>query len=381
MAPRDRGETHRTATPLELFFDLCFVVAVAQAAGRLHHAEAEAHIASGLLGYVMVFFAIWWAWMNFTWFASAYDTDDVPYRLLTLLQMAGVLVLAAGVPAGLTEYDFTIVTLGYVLMRIAQVGQWLRAAREHPEGRAATFRYAIGISLVQLGWLLRLLLPKPFDEVGFLVLALCELAIPIWAEGHGRVTTWHPVHIRERYGLFTIIVLGEVVLASSTAVQSGLTEFGFSMRLLVVATGGMVVVFSLWWMYFAGAETPLRSQRIALVWGYGHALVFGSIAAVGAGLEVAVDEAAGAGNVSQRASALTVAVPLVAFVLVLAALHRFTGALGSEHLAVVGAGAVVLLTTAFVAPLFGIAATVAVLGLVLAGTVAGNIVLLARRGA
>ena len=81
MTARSPHETHRVATPLELFFDLVFVVAIAQAAGGLHHAIADGHALEGLIGYLMVFFAIWWAWMNFTWFASAYDCDDVPYRL------------------------------------------------------------------------------------------------------------------------------------------------------------------------------------------------------------------------------------------------------------------------------------------------------------
>jgi len=76
MTARSMDESHRVATPLELFFDLCFVVAVSLAASGLHHALAEEHFGAGLLRYAMVFFAIWWAWMNFTWFASAYDTDD-----------------------------------------------------------------------------------------------------------------------------------------------------------------------------------------------------------------------------------------------------------------------------------------------------------------
>jgi len=67
MTPRSPHEAHRTATPLELFFDLVFVVAIAQAAAELHHAVSEAHAVQGLMGYLMVFFAIWWAWMNFTW--------------------------------------------------------------------------------------------------------------------------------------------------------------------------------------------------------------------------------------------------------------------------------------------------------------------------
>src|ERR1700754_4589452 len=182
MLARDAGERHRVATPLELLFDLTFVVAVAAAAAQLAHAIAEDHAAEGLLGYLMVFFAIWWAWMNFTWFASAYDVDDVPYRLLTLVQMAGALILAAGVPAALNDYDFTAVTVGYAVMRIPMVVQWLRVAREHSAGRRTARRYAIGIAVVQALWLLRLLLPHPLDYVGFAVLVVAEVAIPPWAE-------------------------------------------------------------------------------------------------------------------------------------------------------------------------------------------------------
>src|SRR3954447_460562 len=127
MLARATDEDHRVSTPLELLFDLTFVVAVSQAAASLAHGLGEGHTGRALLGYVLVFFAIWWAWMNFTWFASAYDTDDVPYRLLTLLQMAGVLVLAAGIGPASDGYDYRTVTLGYVVMRLAMVAQWLRA--------------------------------------------------------------------------------------------------------------------------------------------------------------------------------------------------------------------------------------------------------------
>src|SRR5262245_46780796 len=102
MRPRDIEEAHRAPTPLELLFDLCFVVAVAIAADALHHSIAADHIGSGIASYLMVFFAIWWAWMNVTWFASAYDTDDLAYRLLMFVEIAGVLVLAAGVPRAFT---------------------------------------------------------------------------------------------------------------------------------------------------------------------------------------------------------------------------------------------------------------------------------------
>ncbi len=131
---------------LELFFDLCFVVAVAQAASALHHEIAEDHVGDGVVGYATVFFAIWWAWMNFTWFASAYDTDDVAYRLTTLVQIAGALILAAGVPDAMDGGDFAVITFGYVVMRLAMVTQWLRAAAPTP--RAGRGRCAIAAGIV-----------------------------------------------------------------------------------------------------------------------------------------------------------------------------------------------------------------------------------------
>src|SRR5881396_2734969 len=99
LRPRAPDEEHRAATPLELFFDLVIVVAVAQAASGLHHALREGHLGAGVLMYSMVFFGVWWAWVNFTWFASAYDNDDVVYRLLVLVQLTGALVFAAGIPS------------------------------------------------------------------------------------------------------------------------------------------------------------------------------------------------------------------------------------------------------------------------------------------
>ncbi|WP_194909326.1 low temperature requirement protein A, partial [Catenulispora rubra] len=153
MARRDPGEAHRASTPLELLFDLCFVVAVAQVGGRLVHAVAQGDAGHGILGYAMIFFAIWWAWMNFTWFATAYDTDDVPYRLVTLVQIVGALILAAGVPRAFDRADYSIVLVGYVVMRLALTTQWLRAARgERGGSRTTALRYAGGVALLQVGW-------------------------------------------------------------------------------------------------------------------------------------------------------------------------------------------------------------------------------------
>ncbi|MGP4103101.1 low temperature requirement protein A [Nonomuraea sp. KM90] len=362
MAGRDPGESHRVATPLELLSDLCFVVAVAQAAAAFHHALAEGHAGSGVLGYAMVFFAIWWAWMNFTWFASAYDTDDAAYRLLIFAQMAGVLILAAGVPAAFQDRHFGLVTLGYVVMRMALVPLWLRAAHGHPEGRSPALRYALGITLVQLGWVVRLVLPDELELVSFGVLAVADLAVPVWAE-RVRTTAWHPHHIAERYGLFTIIVLGESILAATVAVQAGLERQINTAALLSVAFSGMVIVFAMWWLYFARpAHRLLASGKTAFAWGYGHYFVFSSAAAIGAGLAVNVDYDSNRAHVGALGAGAAVAVPVAVFLaslwLVHVRPHRPRARVRAAYLA----GTVAVLATPFTGlPLPLIAAVLIVL--------------------
>jgi low temperature requirement protein LtrA len=321
MRSRGRAEEHRVATPLELLFDLCFVVAVAFAAERLHHAVSEDHIGAGVLAYAMVFFAIWWAWMNFTWFASAYDTDDVPYRLATLLQIGGVLVVAASVPRAFDDNDFTGVTVGYAIMRIGLAAQWLRAARTDPEGRATARRYAVGITACTVGWVTLLVLPDAVKPVGFAVMVLAEVAVPVWAE-RPAPTYWHAHHIAERYGLFTIIVLGETILATTIATQQGIEAAEHIGMLVALAVSGLVIVFAMWWVYFdQPTHRLLTSNRYAFPWGYGHYLIFSSAAAVGAGLGVVIDHATDHAHVSRTVAALAVAVPVAVFLLSVWALH------------------------------------------------------------
>jgi low temperature requirement protein LtrA len=321
MLPRSTDESHRTATWLELLFDLCFVVAVAQAASSLHHAVAGGHPVQAVVGYAMAFFAIWWAWMNVTWFASAYDTDDVPYRLAVFVEIAGALILAAGVPRAFETGDYGVVTLGYVTMRLALVFQWLRAARADQEGRPCALRYALGVSVVQAGWLLLLLAPLRWWPAGAAVLVAFELAVPVWAE-RAQQTSWHPGHIAERYGLFTLIVLGESVLAASFAVQTALDAGQVSAGVLLVAASGLVIVFAMWWLYFdQPAEELLTSQRRAFQWGYGHLLIFASAAAVGAGLAVEVDVVTAHSPLSAAGGAAAVGVPVAAYLLSVWVLH------------------------------------------------------------
>jgi len=319
------GTEHRAATPLELFFDLVFVVAIAQAAGQLHHGLAAAHVGEVVLSYFMVFFAIWWAWMNFTWFASAYDTDDVPYRLAVFVQLTGALMLAAGVPRAFEHADFALMAAGYVVMRLALVSLWLRAARSDPAQRASAHRYALGVTLCQIGWVAWLFIPPAWALPGFVGLVVAELLVPVWAE-RAALSPWHPGHIAERYGLFTIIVLGESILAASIAIQSAADAGDFTSAVGTIIIGGLLIVFSMWWLYFEQpVDERLASQSTAFIWGYGHYFIFASAAAVGAGLAVAVDFATGHAEIGAFGAGATVAVPVAGYLLGVWALHTGAG--------------------------------------------------------
>lgn len=322
MRARSTEEQVRSSTELELLFDLCFVIAVAQAAAAFEHEVVAGRIGHGVLGYAMVFFAIWWAWMNFTWFASAYDTDDVFYRLLTLVQIGGALIVAAGAARALEDSDFVLVAVGYVVMRLAMVAQWLRAAHSDRERRKSSLRYAVGILIVQVGWVIVAYGIIPDLPVAFAVLAVGELTIPPWAERPAR-TTWHPQHIAERFGLFTLIVLGETVAAAAAAMRAALdTDVSFA-DVASLSIGGLVTVFAMWWLYFAfDSPSQLTSLAASLRWGYGHYAVFSSAAAVGAGLTVNIAEATGHVEISRTAVAAAYTIPVALYITALALLRR-----------------------------------------------------------
>ena len=316
MTSRNPEESHRVATPLELLFDLVFVVAVSQASQNLHHLISDDHVGQGVLSYLMVFFAIWWAWMNFTWFASAFDTDDWLYRVMTILQMTGVLVLAAGVHAAMVDFDFITVTWGYVIMRLAMVGQWLRAAASDPESRSTALRFAVGIGIVQVLWVARMyLLDDTWQFWTFFVLVAAELAVPVWAESHRR-TSWHPHHIAERFGLFTLLLLGESLLASANAMFDALAEGEHIPELLTLAGSGIVVAAAMWWLYFAREQHGrLNSLRSGFTFGYLHYVIFAAAGAVSAGVEVEIDSITGHTEISHGVAGLALTVPIALFVL------------------------------------------------------------------
>lgn len=160
-ASRDPHEHGRTATPLELLYDLVFVVAIGQAASQFAHVFAEGHVAAATGAFL---FAMLWAWISYSWFSSAFDTDNWVHHLATMVQMVGATIMALGLPvvfhsidAG-DHLDNTVVVAGYVVMRIAMVFLWLRAARHGPQHRATCMTYVWTIVIAQVGWVATALL-------------------------------------------------------------------------------------------------------------------------------------------------------------------------------------------------------------------------------
>ncbi|MFE1645084.1 low temperature requirement protein A [Microbacterium sp. P01] len=338
MRGRSTAGSHRPATPLELLFDLTFVAAFGVAGNEFAHAIAEGHWQSGLVAFMFAMGSIVWAWINFSWFASAFDTDDWLFRVVTMVQMTGVIVLAIGIPALFASIeegqaiDNRVVVAGYVVMRVAMVAQWLRVAASDPVYRSAALTYAVFVSVAQVGWIAVAILPFDLLQASFAAILLwsIELLGPVVAERRGvrsggGSTPWHPLHIAERYSLLTIVALGETVLGTLAAAQGISAAEGWGVSTVVIIGAGVALSFALWWLYFlvpAGPVLALRRDR-AFPWGYGHILVFASIAAVGTGLHVigyVYDEHY---HVSTMTAVVAIAVPVLIFLVAILLLHAW----------------------------------------------------------
>jgi low temperature requirement protein LtrA len=320
MVGRDPGENHRGATPLELLFDLTLVVAFAQAGNESAHLIAEGHVVAAIWAFAFAVFGVVWAWINFSWFASAFDTDDWFYRVTTMVQMMGVLVLALGIPPVFESIDNgepldnAVGIAGYVVMRIAMLAQWIRVAVQAPTHRRTALGYIVTISVAQVGWVLTGVLPLTlglFVPV-VVVLFLIELIGPILAERKGAGTPWHPHHIAERYGLLMIITLGEGILGTIAAVSALVAHVDWSSEAVLVTIAGVGVTFGLWWNYFIvpSADVLERHRGRAWVWGYGHIPLFAATAAVGAGIHVAAYVVEGEAAIGVIGAVLATAIPV-----------------------------------------------------------------------
>jgi low temperature requirement protein LtrA len=320
---RDPGEGHRASTPLELLYDLTIVVAFGTAGDQLAHYVAEDHAGAGVAGFAFAAFAVSWAWLNYSWFASAYDTDDWVFRLATMVQMVGVIVLSLGLPQMFASIDHgdmldnRVMVAGYVVMRVALVFLWWEVSRHDPERERTARSYMTTVGVAQVGWVVvaAVSLPVGTTFAAMVPLFAIELVGPFIAERKAG-TPWHPHHIAERYGLLVIITLGEVILgtvASLNAVVHG--EAGWTVDAALLAIAGVGLAFGCWWMYFAvpWAEPLVRHRERGWAFGYGHLVVFAALAAMGAGLHVGAFALEDEAEIGTTAAVLSVAIPFTVY--------------------------------------------------------------------
>lgn len=364
MAGRDSHESHRVATPLELLFDLTFVLAFGQAANKFAHLIADGHFTPALLGFGFSSFAICWAWINFSWFASAYDTDDWVYRLTTMVQMIGVLILAVGLAPMFNSlehsntFDNSTMVLGYVVMRVAMIYQWLRAAKQDPPRRQTCLAYVTAIAVAQLGWVALLVLNTSVAValVAGTFLMLIEMAGPLIAERKQGGTPWHAHHIAERYGLFAIIALGEGVVGTVAALSAVIEVQGWTLESILVSVAGTGLTFGLWWIYntLPSAQVLHHHRNRSFVWGYGQILIVAAIVAMGAGLHVAAYFIEGKSHISALATVVAVGLPVAIFLAAFYSLYFYLlQSIDRFHIFLLGATGV-LTACAFAAAAAGI---------------------------
>lgn len=342
MSGRDPLEAGRAASTLELLFDLTFVIGFGTAASQFAHYLAEGHVAVAVVGFVFGAFAVAWAWMNWSWFASAYDTDDWAYRLLTLVQMIGTLILSLGLPSLFASIDSgehidnrTMVS-GYVVMRVPMIIQWLRAARADSARRGVCLIYARTIAVAQTGWVVLALAPLTLWPSVTLALLLISVEIvgPVLVSRRHGGTPWHPHHIAERYGLLVIIALGEGLLGTMAALSSLFDASGWSVDFVLVGLAGVGLTFGIWWSYFLFPSGDLLHHHRARspIWGNGHIPLLIAVVAVGGGLHLAAYSLGGEATLSPTATILAVAVPVAAYiVLVYVLFGALTRALRPMH--------------------------------------------------
>jgi low temperature requirement protein LtrA len=283
-------QSDRSATRLELFFDLAFIFFVARC-GEVLAADQSWH---GALLFAGLLTAGWWGWTSTTLYANRFDTDDAVFRLLTLTAMAGVVAMAASVdqisgPAG------RWFVLGYVLIRVALIAGYLRAWRHVPQARSTARLYLIGHTLGAGLWLASLAVATPGRYWLWVAGVLVDAAWPTATSRLKDAVPLHVEHLPERFALFIILVLGESV----AAVVTGLHDGAWEPAVMVTAASAFLVAAALWWVYFdlSGAAAKRRLTRdgddvtkhgVHDFYIYSHLSLTISLVAVAVGLEHAV---------------------------------------------------------------------------------------------
>ena len=282
-------EKPRHATWLELFYDLVFVVAISQLAHKLSDDVSF----GGFISFVALFVPLWWTWIGTTFYANRFDSDDLIRRLLMGLQMLAIAALAVNVHHGLSSSSQWF-AWAYVASRLLLILEYLWAGWHIRAARELTSGYAMGFGLGAGLWLISIFVPVPLRFALWAAGLAVDFATPrIFRTVVTRFPP-HPEHLPERFGLFTIIVLGEAIIA----VVNGVSEMDWDMASTGSAIAGFITAFTLWWIYFENVsgsvlETYRDTAQAAplLTWLYVQLPLVIGIAAMGVGVEHVIERA------------------------------------------------------------------------------------------
>lgn len=275
----------RHASNLELFFDLVLAVAIA----ALGQSLTSNPSGTGFLRFAALFVPVWWAWVGYTFYADRFESDDFLYRLLVLTAMLAIAGVAVNTGDAFVSTSASLrLAASYVAVRLILVVLYVRAYRSEPLARPLCSRYALGFSVGAAVWSASLLVNPPARFWLWAAGLAVELATPLLSSSAITRVPFHASHIPERFGSFTIVVLGETVVLTATGV-GGTLHFTAG----VIAVSGFLMAAAEWWVYFEFVDTsPLRRGLVAgQTYIYGHLMIFMGITATGAGVLLAIRHA------------------------------------------------------------------------------------------
>ena len=333
-------EGHRQATWLELFMDLSFVISIAGLTTML----VKDHTLNGLILYVFLLFSVFWVWNQLTWYSILFDNNDVFYRIMYLGAILSVLVLATSF-ARIDQGNTTSFVASYVLLQAFLAAGWIRIFFSSRKFRTFSIYYLISPVIGSALWLVSLKFPVTRQYVFWVAAMATHVAAPYIAF---RCKTFaiplHMSHVVERYCLFTIIVLGETLIAVSKGIGSAPGSETF-----LIALFAYITVACIWWSYFSWEFENIQlfgSLSNLFIFGYGHFVVFLAIASFGAGGELAVHSLSHGGHLTLIGK-MIIAVSPSLYLLSLSLINRFSWNMPFDR-KMVGRVAVAILSLTFV---------------------------------
>jgi low temperature requirement protein LtrA len=274
----------KKVTWLELFYDLLFVAAVSKASHVLLHVEHETISIAYLLKFVLIIVPVWWAWVGQSLFVNRFGQDSLTHRIFLILQLFFSLIMTASLSVDFDQYYLTFF-IGYVGLRAMTALQYLSISRREESHRKVTARYLgsrfwIGLVISSLSLF--------FDSwVRYAVLyagIAIDIALPLIGRRHLLKTPINTHHLLERFSLFTLILLGEIVISILAVLQSG--SWTWQSMLFAILT--FLLAIALWWQYFDNVEKKVNKtiQSTGQIIIYGHLFIFISLCMIAASIRL-----------------------------------------------------------------------------------------------